>query len=64
MMPSRKICGVCTNHRCSRSGVPCTSNYYGYPMYYGVAYDSIRGGGNTSNTVQVVAQISVTYGMN
>jgi hypothetical protein len=48
----------------SPSGVPCTSNYYGYPMYYGVAYDSIRGGGSTANTVQVVAQISVTYGMN
>ncbi len=48
----------------SPSGVPCTSTYYGYPMYYGVAYDSIRAnGGSTSNTVQVVAQISVTYAM-
>jgi uncharacterized protein YggE len=48
----------------SPSGVPCSSNYYGpYPMYYGVAYDSIKSGGAASNSVQVVAQISVTYAM-
>jgi uncharacterized protein YggE len=48
----------------SPSGVPCSSNYYGpYPMYYGVAYDSIKSGGSSSNSVQVVAQISVTYAM-
>jgi uncharacterized protein YggE len=48
----------------SPAGVPCSSNFYGpYPMPYGVAYDSIRSGGSSSSTVQVVAQISVTYAM-
>lgn len=48
----------------SPAGVPCSSNYYGpYPMPYGVAYDSINSGGASSNSVQVVAQISITYAM-
>ncbi len=48
----------------SPAGVPCNSNFYGpYPMPYGVAYDSIKTGGSSSNSVQVVAQISVTYAM-
>jgi uncharacterized protein YggE len=48
----------------SPAGVPCSSNFYGpYPMPYGVAYDSIKSGGSTSSSVQVVAQISVTYAM-
>jgi uncharacterized protein YggE len=48
----------------SPAGVPCSSNFYGpYPMPYGVAYNSIKSGGNSSNSVQVVAQISVTYAM-
>ncbi len=47
----------------SPSGVPCTSNYYGYPIYYDT-FDSVRANGDSSNTVQVVAQISVTYAMN
>jgi Protein of unknown function (DUF541). len=48
----------------SPAGVPCSSNFYGpYPMPYGIAYDSIKSGGTSSNSVQVVAQISVTYAM-
>jgi uncharacterized protein YggE len=48
----------------SPSGVPCSSNFYGpYPMPYGIAYDSIKSGGASSNSVQVVAQIGVTYAM-
>ncbi len=48
----------------SPSGVPCSNNFYGpYPMPYGIAYDSIKSGGTSSNSVQVVAQISVTYAM-
>jgi uncharacterized protein YggE len=48
----------------SPAGVPCSSNFNGpYPMPYGIAYDSIKSGGTSSNSVQVVAQISVTYAM-
>ena len=48
----------------SPAGVPCSSNFYGpYPMPYGIAYNSIKSGGSSSNSVQVVAQISVTYAM-
>jgi uncharacterized protein YggE len=48
----------------SPAGVPCSSNFYGpYPMPYGIAYDSIKSGGSSSNSVQVVAQISVSYAM-
>jgi uncharacterized protein YggE len=48
----------------SPAGIPCSSNFYGpYPMPYGIAYDSIKSGGTSSNSVQVVAQISVTYAM-
>jgi uncharacterized protein YggE len=47
----------------SPAGVPCSSNFYGpYPMPYGIAYNSISSGSST-NSVQVVAQISVTYAM-
>jgi uncharacterized protein YggE len=50
----------------SPTGAPCGSNNYPfpmpYPMPYGVAYDSIKSAGSSSSTsVQVVAQISVTY---
>ncbi len=48
----------------SPGGVPCSSSISSpYPMPYGIAYDSIKSGGSTSNSVQVVAQISVSYAM-
>jgi uncharacterized protein YggE len=48
----------------SPAGVPCSSSFIGpYPMPYGIAYDSIKSGGSSSSSVQVVAQISVTYAM-
>ena len=48
----------------SPAGVPCSSSFIGpYPMPYGIAYDSIKAGGSSSSSVQVVAQISVTYAM-